>query len=109
MNILSGPQLLNQINYDSCGVKIGNKLTKSTLSINAVYPCGTGISRKGPRFVEPYAGELQAVVDYYSPTGDADIYFTVVDSQNENWSAQEGTYDYSITWTAQPTGNCNLF
>jgi hypothetical protein len=69
----------------------------------------TGIHRKGPRFVEPYASELQAVVNYYTPVNDYDIYFTVVDSQNENWDAQVGSYDYSISWTAQPTGNCNLF
>jgi hypothetical protein len=109
VNILSGGSVIHPTNYDSSGNVRGHQLRKTTLSINAVYPCGTGISRKGPRFTEPYASELQAVVDYYHPSGDPDTYFTVVDSQNENWSAQEGSYDYSITFASQPTGNCSFF
>jgi hypothetical protein len=49
------------------------------------------------------------VVDYYNPTGETDIYFTVVSSQNENWDPQMGTYTYAITWTMQNNSGCSLF
>ena len=79
------------------------------MSIDCVLPCGTGISRKGPRYTAPYSGELQAVVNYYNPSGDSDNYFTVVDSQNESWDPQQGKYTYSISWVQQPTGvGCEL-
>lgn len=100
--------VLHGINYDVSGIARGHKLLKKTLAISAVYPCGTGISRRGPRFSSPHSGELQAVVNYYNPTGDADSFFVGVDSQNENWNPADGSYTYSIGWTIQQTGTCTL-
>lgn len=106
---LSMGELLHPINYTSAGVRSGSKLRRSSLSIDCVFPCGTGISRKGPRYTAPYSGDIQAVVNYYNPSGDSDNYFTVVDSQNETWDAQQGKYTYSVSWVQQPTGvGCEL-
>lgn len=109
IQLLNGGQVLHPLNYDSAGILRGKNLTKSSLNISAVYPCGTGISRKGPRFNSPYAEEIQAVVNYYSPTGDPSNWFSVVDAQSETYDPQQGTYEYNVSWVTQPTGNCNLF
>jgi len=103
---IAGGEILHAINYDSSGVRQGNKLLKRTLSISAVFPCGTGIGKLGPRYTNPYATELQSVVNFYNPTGDPANYFTGVESQNENWSPNEGKYDYSISWVTQVNSGC---
>lgn len=107
VQLLEGGEVLHPANYTSAGVLAGKKLNKYSLSINAVYPCGTGISRFGPRFTSPYSGEIQAVINYYDPT--SSNYFTVIDAQSEGWDPQTGSYDYSISWTSQSSGVCNLF
>ena len=109
IQLLNGGQVLHPLNYSNSGVLLGKNLNKATLSINAIYPCGTGISRKGPRFTSPYSGEIQAVVDYYNPTGDLTNWFTVVESQSETWVPADGSYSYNIGWTSQVSGACNLF
>lgn len=109
IQLLNGGQVLHPLNYDNSGVLRGKNLNKATLSINAIYPCGTGISRKGPRFTSPYSGEINAVVAYYNPTGDASNWFTVIESQSETWVPADGSYSYNISFVSQPSGNCNLF
>ena len=109
IQLLNGGQILHPLNYDSSGIVRGKNLTKTTLSISAVYPCGTGIGRKGPRFTAPYSGEINDVVSFYNPTGDIENWFTVVESQNENWVPADGSYSYNISFVSQPTGNCQLF
>ena len=109
IQLLSGGQILHPLNYDSSGIVRGKNLTKTTLSISAVYPCGTGIGRKGPRFTAPYSGEINDVVSFYNPTGDIENWFTVVESQSENWVPADGSYSYNINFVSQPTGNCQLF
>lgn len=79
---------------------------KTSLSIDAVYPCGTGIGVYGPRYYSPYASELQTVINSYNPTGLPDCQYAVVDSQSEDWDRIDGSYKYSITWAWMPTGIC---
>lgn len=103
---VGGGAILHGINYNSSGVALGHKIIKNNLVINAVYPCGTGISRKGPRFTTPYSGEIQAVIDYYNPTGEPGVQFVGVESQNENWVPFDGSYSYNITWAIQESSGC---
>ena len=107
VQILEGGEVLLPMNYTSTGVLAGKKLNRFGLNIEAVYLCGTGISSFGPRFSAPYSGEIQAVVDYYDPT--AANHFTVVESQNESFNPQQGTYSYAISWVSQQTSACSLF
>lgn len=106
---IGGGGILHGINYNSSGIVMGHKLLKANLGINCVFPCGTGISRKSPRFTEPYASEIAAVVAYYNPTGDASSYFVGVESQNESWSPADGSYTYQIGWSIMQTGTCTYY
>lgn len=124
IQLLNGGQVLHPLNYDNSGILRGKNLNKATLSINAIYPCGTGIiGRKGPRFTLPYtgfvspgitgildpSGEIVSVINYYNPTGDLTNWFTVVESQSETWIPADGSYSYNVSFVSQPTGNCDLF
>jgi len=105
VQILEGSEVLLPLNYTSAGVLAGKKLRKYNLSINAVFPCGTGIPAAGPRYASPYSGQLQAVVDYHSPV--SSNYFTVIEAQNEDWEMQTGVYSYSISWVSQELNSCS--
>ena len=102
---IGGGTIVQAINYNGLGVPAGYKASKPTLSINAVYPCeATGISLFGPRFASPYGEEIQAVVNYFNPTGNSAYSFVAVESQTENWSPFDQSYTYNITWVAQSSG-----
>lgn len=105
VQILEGGQVLHPANYTSAGVLAGKNLNKYSLSVDAVFMCGTGIPAAGPRFVAPYSGELQAVISYHDPT--SSNYFTVIESQSENWEVQTGIYSYSISWVSQASNTCS--
>lgn len=94
----------------------GTKLQTRNLTIDAVYQCtgiyptNTGIPRKGPRFTGVSAAEIQSVVNYYYPSGDGlhvNASTIMVDSQQESWNPQDGSYSYSVGWTFQNTGLCD--
>lgn len=108
ITLLGVGQVMHPLAMDNSGNITGRKLPKRTLSIDAVYPCGTGISRNGPRFSSGYSTEIESVINYYNPTGDSDVYLAMVESQSETWDPQLGSYQYSITWTVQNTGLCEL-
>lgn len=106
LTILGRGELLQPINVDESGNIIGHKLAKSTLNIDATYPPNTGVPIRGPRYYTSYRTELQDVVNMYSPTGLADVSYALVDSQNETWDRNTGSYNYSLTWVIQLTGIC---
>lgn len=108
ISILGLGEVIHPIFMNSSGVIVGHKNKTRSLNIDATYPCGTGISRLGPRWTAPYGAEIQAVVDYYHPSGLPSTYLTMVNSQQETWDPQLGTYQYSIEFTYQDSGICNF-
>ena len=105
---IGGGGILHGINYNSSGVAVGHKILKRNLSISCVFPCSTGFHRLGPRYSSPSSGEIQAVVNYFNPTGDPSSLFVGVESQNENWSIADGSWTYQIGWGMQVTG-CSFY
>ncbi len=83
------------------------KAQSTTLTIDAVYPCSTGINQLGPRYTPSLASEIQTVINSYNPTGLSGVSSSVVESQSENWSAYDSAYNYSITWTWTYDGICS--
>ncbi len=108
IGILGVGEVMHPLFINGSGQVTGNKLKTLSLSIDATYPCGTGISRLGPRFSSPYNTEIQGVVDYYHPSGLPSTYLTMVNSQQETWDPQMGTYSYSVDFSYQDSGVCNL-
>ena len=106
--ILGRGEIIQPINIDESGNTTGHRINKTTLNIDAVYPCTTGVvGRRGPRYYSTYADELQAVVDLYNPTGFPECSWASVESQNEDWDRIDGSYRYSISWTWSESGVCN--
>lgn len=87
----------------------GTKHLTTSLNIDAVYPCGTGMHVLGPRFTAAYSGEIQDVVNLYNPTGYPEAYIpsVSVESQNENWDESDGAYTYAVNWIWTKSGDCN--
>jgi hypothetical protein len=83
------------------------KAQSTTLTIDAVYPCSTGIHPLGPRYTSGYSTEIQSVIDLYNPSGYGGVGSVVVESQSENWSAYDSAFNYSITWAWTYSGVCS--
>lgn len=83
------------------------KAGKLSLSVDAVYPCNSGINKFGPRYTAATSGSLVSLINSYNPilaiTG---IGYCVVESQSESWSPYDGAYNRSITWVYQTSGVC---
>jgi hypothetical protein len=83
------------------------KLNNTSLSIDATYPCSTGIHLLGPRFTPSLTGDLQNLINSYDPyLTISGVGYSVVDSQSENWNAYDSSYSYSVSWLWQMSGVC---
>lgn len=83
------------------------KASKLTLSVDAVYPCNSGINKFGPRYHASTSGSLAALINSYNPILAIDgIGYCVVESQSESWSPYDGAYNRSITWSYAMSGIC---
>ena len=98
------------------------KLLSTSLDIDLVYPCivpdpsGPGnltMPIQGPRFETTLAAQIQSVVDQYHPNtivdGSGNPRFTniFVDSQNDNFDRNTGSYNYSVVWKYNYDNACN--
>jgi hypothetical protein len=85
-----------------------HRASKLTLTIDAVYPCNSGINKFGPRYSAATSGSLAALVNSYNPvlaiTG---VGYCVVESQSESWSPYDGSYNRNITYSYQMSGVCS--
>lgn len=101
--ILGRGEIIQIINGGGFG-----KLNKTTLSVDALFPCSTGIHILGPRFTAPYSGELQTAINLYNPyLSISGVGYIAVESQSENWSAYDSSYTYSVTWAWALSGVCS--
>lgn len=101
--ILGGGEIIQNINSNGY-----YKLYRTTLNIDAIYPCSTGIHKLGPRFTASTSGELQSLINQYNPVLTlAGVGYQAVDSQNESWNKQDSLYNYSCTWVFQMSGVCS--
>lgn len=102
VQILGGGELVQRINADGY-----YKAGRLSLSVDAVYPCNSGINKFGPRFTSATSGDLQSLINSYNPLlAISGIYYCLVDSQSENWSPYDGSYNYNVTWVYQSSGVC---
>ena len=84
------------------------KAAKLSLTIDAVYPCNSGINKFGPRYSAATSGSLVSLVNSYNPIlAISGIGYCVVESQSESWSPYDGAYNRSITWNYQIQSICS--
>jgi len=101
--ILGGGEIIQVVNGGGF-----YKLYKTSLTIDATYPCSTGIHKLGPRFTPSLSSSIQSVVNSYNPLlSISGVGYQVVDSQNEAWNAYDSSYNLSITWNWQYLGVCS--
>lgn len=83
------------------------KIYKTTLNIDAIYPCSTGIHKLGPRYTAGMSDEIQSLVNSYNPLLTlSGVGYQAVDSQSETWSPRDSSYNYNVTWSYQFLGVC---
>ena len=101
VGILGGGEIIQKINTN------GNKVYKTSITIDAIYPCSTGMHKLGPRFTSWASGELASLINQYNPSlSIGGVYYQVVDSQSESWNYYDSNYNRSITWVWQTSGVC---
>lgn len=94
--ILGGGELIQKINTT------GNKANKTSLSIEAIYPCDLSIGAFGPRSDTALAAELQSAVNDFMPSLNiSGVNYQVVESQSENWNEYDKLYSYNVSWVWQ--------
>jgi len=102
VQILDGGEILQPINSGGY-----YKLHKTSLTVDAVYPCDTGIHRFGPRFTSSMSGELQSLINAYNPLLTiSGVGYQAVESQNESWNAYDSIYNYNVVWSWNYSGAC---
>jgi hypothetical protein len=121
LTILGKGEMIQPININAAGERTIGRLNKTSLTIDAVYPCkhigqvspSSGIGILGPRFVpgdtgQTYALDLRDVVNAYKQQiiNEFDPDWIMVDSQSENYDRNDGSYQYSLSWTWQLPGVC---
>ena len=106
----------------------GFRAYSTSLNVDLVFPCSvltsgdeaegqsnlvslTEIPAYGPRFNAQIAGKLQNLVNTYNPANitidEAPAFENVsVESQNETWDRNTGSYNYSVTWKFNLAGLC---
>lgn len=83
------------------------RAAKLSITIDAVYPCNSGINKFGPRYHVDTSGSLISLVNSYNPIlAISGIGYCVVESQSESWSPYDGAYNRSITFCYTTTGVC---
>ncbi len=98
--ILGGGEIIQKINTT------GNKLYKTSLNIDALYPC-SGMHKLGPRFTSGISSELQSVVNSYNPALTlSGVGYQAIESQSETWNYYDSYYNYSVTWVWNTSGSC---
>jgi hypothetical protein len=111
----------------------GFRAYSTSLNVNLVFPCSvltsgeaseehsnlvslTEIPPYGPRFNPVIAGKLQTLINTYNPANitigegedEESVFSNVsVESQNETWDRNSGSYDYSVTWKFNLAGICS--
>ena len=107
----------------------GFRAYSTSLNVDLVFPCSvltsgeeadgqsnlvslTEIPPYGPRFNPQIAGKLQNLINTYNPanvTIDEEPAFAnvSVESQNETWDRNTGSYNYSVTWKFNLAGLCS--
>lgn len=102
VQILDGGEIIQNINDGGF-----YKAHKTSLTVDAIYPCSTGIHRLGPRFTASTSGDLQSLINAYNPllTVSGVGYFAV-ESQAESWNPYDSLYNYNVTWVWNYSGSC---
>lgn len=99
--ILGKGEIIQKINQS------GNKAYRTSLTIDAVYPCSTGMHKLGPRFTASTSGELQSLINQYDPLLSINgVGYQAIESNSENWNPYDFVYNRSITWAWQMSGVC---